>query len=46
MAQKHRRGNREAKKPKQDKTKVVAPLSPFPTSRPNTVKGSTTGKRK
>ena len=46
MAQKHQRGNREAKKPKQDKTKVVVPASPFPTSRPNTVKGSTTAKRK
>jgi hypothetical protein len=46
MAQKHQRGNREAKKPKQDKTKVVAPTTPFPTSRPNTVKGSTNGKNK
>ena len=46
MAQKHQRGNREAKKPKQDKTKIVAPTSPFPGSRPNTVKGSTNGKSK
>jgi len=29
MAQKHQRGNREAKKPKQNKTKVVASVSPF-----------------
>ncbi len=29
MAQKHRRGNREVKKPKQNKPKVVATVSPF-----------------
>jgi len=29
MAQKQQRGNREAKKPKQNKTKVVAAASPF-----------------
>jgi len=29
MAQKHQRGNREAKKPKQNKPKVVASTSPF-----------------
>ena len=29
MAQKNQRGNREAKKPKQNKVKVVASTSPF-----------------
>ncbi len=29
MAQKQQRGNREAKKPKQNKTKVAASVSPF-----------------
>jgi hypothetical protein len=29
MSMKHRRGNREAKKPKQNKPKVEAPTSPF-----------------
>jgi hypothetical protein len=29
MAQKHRRGNREAKKPKQNKPKIVVTVSPF-----------------
>ena len=46
MSQKHQRGNREAKKPKQDKAKIVVPTSPFPGARPNTVKGSTIGKKK
>jgi hypothetical protein len=32
MAQKHRRSNREAKKPKQKKTKVAVPTSPFAAS--------------
>jgi hypothetical protein len=29
MSQKHRRGNREPKKPKQQKAKVVVSTSPF-----------------
>ena len=29
MAQKHRRGNREVKKPKQNKTKIIVSTSPF-----------------
>lgn len=29
MPQKHRRSNREMKKPKQNKPKVVVPASPF-----------------
>jgi hypothetical protein len=29
MAQKQQRGNREAKKPKQNKTKAVSSVSPF-----------------
>jgi hypothetical protein len=29
MAQKHQRGNRELKKPKQNKPKAVASVSPF-----------------
>ena len=29
MSQKHRRSNREMKKPKQDKSKVVVSTSPF-----------------
>jgi hypothetical protein len=36
---KHRRGNREAKKPKQNKLKVVASVSPF-TAPPPKVKGT------
>ena len=46
MSQKHQRSNREAKKPKQDKTKVVAATSPVPGSRPNTAKGSAPNKGK
>ena len=44
MAQKQQRGNREAKKPKQDKTKIVVAASPFPGARPNTAKGATKNK--
>ena len=29
MAQKHRRSNREVKKPKQNKTKIVVSVTPF-----------------
>lgn len=35
MAQKHRRSNREAKKPKQKKIKAVVPASPFAASSSN-----------
>jgi len=38
MAQKHQRGNREAKKPKQNKVKVAASVSPF-TPPPKSGKG-------
>jgi hypothetical protein len=31
---KHRRGNREAKKPKQNKPKIVTSVSPFATQPP------------
>ena len=41
MAKGQRRSNREAKKPKQDKPKAVAPLSPFaPGKRPSAANGS------
>jgi hypothetical protein len=40
MAQKHQRGNREAKKPKQNKTKIVASVSPFaPPQQSKSIKG-------
>ena len=35
MAQKSQRGNREAKKPKQNKSKVVASTSPFAAAHTN-----------
>jgi hypothetical protein len=35
MAQKQQRGNREKKKPKQDKSKKVAAASPFAASHTN-----------
>jgi hypothetical protein len=38
MAQKHRRSNREAKKPKQKKTKVAVP-APFAASHSNPARG-------
>lgn len=40
MSMKHRRGNREAKKPKQNKPKVVAAVTPF--SPPIKAKGAKT----
>jgi hypothetical protein len=46
MSQKHRRGNREAKKPKQNKSKVVVPSSPFSVSPVTSVKAAASGKRK
>jgi len=46
MAQKHQRSNREAKKPKQNKTKVVVSSSPFAASHTNPAKHVIAGKRK
>jgi len=46
MAQKQQRGNREAKKPKQNKTKVVASTSPFAASPSNPAKSAFAGKHK
>lgn len=40
MAQKQQRGNREAKKPKQNKNKVVAPASPFAAAHSNPAKAA------
>jgi hypothetical protein len=42
MAQKHQRGNREAKKPKQNKVKIAASVSPFT---PPAKSGSKGGKK-
>jgi hypothetical protein len=46
MSQKHRRSNREVKKPKQDKSKAVSPSSPFAASHANPVKRAVAEKRK
>jgi hypothetical protein len=46
MAQKHQRSNREAKKPKQNKAKVVASTSPFSAAHSNPAKQVIAGKRK
>jgi hypothetical protein len=46
MSQKHRRGNRELKKPKQDKSKVVVDASVFQKTLANPVKAAVSGKRK
>jgi hypothetical protein len=46
MAQKQQRGNREAKKPKQNKTKVVASTSPFAASHTNPAKSAVAAKHK
>jgi hypothetical protein len=45
MAQKHRRSNREAKKPKQKKTKAVVSASPF-AAPPGTPARGFAGRRK
>lgn len=45
MAQKQQRGNREAKKPKQDKSKKIVSASPFASSNSNPAKAAV-GKRK
>jgi hypothetical protein len=39
MSIKHRRGNREVKKPKQNKPKVVVSTSPFASASSNPAKG-------
>jgi hypothetical protein len=44
MAQKHRRSNREAKKPKQKKIKAVA-QSPFAASHSNPARGVAAGRK-
>ena len=44
MSMKHRRGNRETKKPKQNKEKVVAPT--FASAMAAAVKPASTAKRK
>jgi hypothetical protein len=46
MSQKHRRSNREAKKPKQNKPKVVISTSPFATGHTNPAKHVIPAKRK
>ena len=45
MAQKQQRGNREAKKPKQNKTKSATSSSPFSSANSNPAK-ATVSKRK
>ena len=47
MSQKNRRSNKEAKKPKQNKTKVVVSSSPFAAaSHTNPAKAVVAGKRR
>ena len=46
MSQKHRRSNREAKKPKQNKAKVVVSTSPFAAAHSNPAKHVIAAKRK
>jgi len=46
MAQKHQSSNREAKKPKQNKSKIVASASPFAAAHSNPAKSVAAGKRK
>jgi hypothetical protein len=47
MSMKNRRSNKEAKKPKQNKTKVVVSSSPFvPASHTNPAKAVVAGKRR
>jgi hypothetical protein len=46
MSQKHRRSNRETKKPKQNKPKVVISTSPFAAAHSNPAKNVAAGKRK
>ena len=46
MSQKHRRSNREVKKPKQNKSKLLVPASPFAAARGNPAKHVVAAKRK
>jgi hypothetical protein len=46
MAQKHRRSNKETKKPKQNKSKVVVSASPFAAASSNPAKSAVAAKRK
>jgi len=47
MSMKHRRGNKEAKKPKQNKTKAVVSSSPFAAAaHTNPAKAVIAGKRR
>jgi hypothetical protein len=46
MSQKYRRSNREAKKPKQNKPKVVVSTSPFAAAHTNPAKPVIAAKRK
>jgi hypothetical protein len=46
MSQKHRRSNRETKKPKQNKPKVAISTSPFAAAHSNPAKIIAAGKRK
>ena len=46
MSQKHRRSNRETKKPKQNKTKVAVSASPFAAAHSNPAKQVIASKRK
>ncbi len=46
MSQKNRRSNREAKKPKQNKSKVVVSASPFAAAHTNPAKHVAAAKRK
>ena len=46
MSQKNRRSNKEAKKPKQNKTKVVVSSSPFAAAHTNPAKAVVAGKRR
>ena len=45
MAQKHRRSNREAKKPKQKKVKAAVAASPFAASHSNPARGAAARRR-
>ncbi len=46
MAQKHRRSNRETKKPKQNKPKAAVSASPFAAAHTNPAKQIVAGRRK
>ena len=46
MAQKQQRGNREAKKPKQNKVKPVVSSSPFAASHTNPARSVIAGRRR